>query len=281
MNRWCRFLVVGLLCAALHVSAPFVCAHHLWLNATRYNVEELSGSSSGGKTTVYFGWGDFYPVHDFLKPGQLKRLSFQTPSGEVKELTPGEGGFQATPIDFPAKGTYRVAAELNATYVTEIVEDGKFRVVQKPRDELPKNAKIIESKFRLQSAKAIINIGEIDPKDQAASAPVGHELEIIPLKNPIHLREGDYLPFKILFKGSPLQSPRAAPEIKATYLGFSTGKGVFAWSGEMDREGIVKLQLIRSGIWQIHVVDSQEPSPEMVGKADKMEYKASLTFEVP
>jgi uncharacterized GH25 family protein len=251
------------------------------LNATRYNVEDLSGSSSGGKTTVYFGWGDFYPVHDFLRPGQLKRLSFQAPSGEAKELTPGEGGFHATPIDFPAKGTYLVAAELNATYVTEIVEDGKFRVVQKPRDDLPKNAKVIESKFGVQFAKAIINVGEIEPKDQAASAPVGHELEIIPLKNPVHLREGDYLPFKIQFKGSPVKSPLAAPEIKATYLGFSTGKGVFAWSGELDREGIVKLKLSRSGIWQIHVVHSHEPPPEMVGKADKMEYKASLTFEVP
>jgi uncharacterized GH25 family protein len=281
MNRWRHFLVVGSLCAALHLSAPFVCAHHLWLNATRYNVEELAGSSSGGKTTVYFGWGDYYPVHDFLRPGQLKRLSFQSPSGETKELTPGEGGFQATPIEFPAKGTYRVAAELNATYVSEIMEDGKFQVVQKAKDELPKNAKIIESKFRIQSAKAIVNIGEIDPKDQAASTPVGHDLEIIPLKNPIQLREGDYLPFKIQFKGSVLQSPLAAAEIKATYLGFSTGKGVFAWTGELDREGIVKLKLIRSGIWQIHVVHSQEPPSQMAGKADKMEYKASLTFEVP
>ena len=60
--------MVGLLCVALHVSVPFVYGHYLWLNATRYNVEELSGSSSGGKTTVYIGWGDFYPVHDFLKP---------------------------------------------------------------------------------------------------------------------------------------------------------------------------------------------------------------------
>src|SRR5665213_2027547 len=272
MNHWCRCLAVVSLCATLHISSSFVFAHHLWLNATRYNVEELSGSPSVGKTTVYFGWGDFYPVHDFLRPGQLKRLSFQTPSGEVKELAPGEGGFQATPIDFPARGTYRVAAELNATYVSEIMEDGKFQVVQQPRDELPKNAKIIESKFRLQSAKAIINIGEIDLKDQTASAPVGHELEIIPLKNPIHLREGDYLPFKIQFKGTPLQSPLAAPEIKATYLGFSTGKGVFAWTGEMDRDGIIKLKLVRSGIWQIHVVHSHEPPSQMAGKADKMEY---------
>jgi hypothetical protein len=49
----------------------------------------------------------------------------------------------------------------------------------------------------------------------------------------------------------------------------------------MDREGIVKLKLIRSGIWQIHVVHSHEPPPEMAIKADRLEYKASLTFEVP
>lgn len=165
--------------------------------------------------------------------------------------------------------------------MSEVVEDGKLRVEPKPKDELPKNVKVVESKLGMQFAKAIINLGEIDPNDQAVSAPVGHDLEIIPLKNPIHLREGVYLSFKILYKGAPLKSPLATPEIKATYLGFSTGKDVFAWSGELNRDGIVKMKLIRSGVWQIHVVHSHSPPPDQADKADKVEYKASLTFELP
>ncbi|HEY2253829.1 MAG TPA: DUF4198 domain-containing protein, partial [Planctomycetaceae bacterium] len=197
------------------------------------------------------------------------------------ELKASEGGFQATPVELPAKGTYRVAAELNPRYVSEIVEEGKFRIEPKPKDELPKNVKLIESRLGLQFAKAIINLGETEATDDAVATPVSHDLEIVPLKNPIHLREGDYLSFKILFKGAPLKSPLAAPEIKATYLGFSTGKDVFAWSGELNREGLVKMKLIRSGVWQIAVVHSHPPSPEQAGKADKVEYKASLTFELP
>jgi hypothetical protein len=41
------------------------------------------------------------------------------------------------------------------------------------------------------------------------------------------------------------------------------------------------MKLIHSGIWQIAVVHSHPPSPEQAGKADKVEYKASLTFELP
>jgi uncharacterized GH25 family protein len=281
MNSRNHFLFFALLFAVLNVPASSAFAHHLWLNATRYNIEEPAGPSASEKTTVYFGWGDYYPVHDFLRAGQLKRFSLQPPAGDARELTAGNGGFLATPIEFPAKGTYRVAAELHSRYVAEIVEDGKSRIELKPKDELPKNANVVESKLGMQFAKAIINVGEIDVRDQSVSAPVGHDLEIIPLKNPIHLREGDYLPFKILFKGAVLKSPLAAPEIKATFLGFSTGKGEFAWSGELNREGIMKMKLIRSGVWQVHVVHSQAPPPDLAGKADKVEYKASLTFEAP
>jgi hypothetical protein len=54
------------------------------------------------------------------------------------------------------------------------------------------------------------------------------------------------------------------------------------WNGLARlREGIVKLKLTRSGVWQIHVVHSHAPAVELAGKADKVEYKASLTFETP
>ncbi|MFQ5881973.1 MAG: DUF4198 domain-containing protein [Candidatus Methylomirabilales bacterium] len=255
-------------------------AHHVWLNASRYTLEEAGQGSFGGKTIIYFGWGDFYPLHDFLRQGQLQRFWMINPAGETRELKPGDGGFHATRVRVPTKGTYLVAAALKPTFVSDILEGAKLRVLLKPKDELPKGAQILESKFGLQFAKAILNVGDVDPGDLRFSTTVGQDLEIIPLKNPYHLREGDYLPFKILFKGSPLHRPLADPTIKATYLGFSTGKDVFASTAEVNKQGIAKVKIIRYGVWQIFAIHSHEPPAEIAGKADKVEYKASLTFEV-
>ncbi len=280
MDRRCRLLRIGLLCLALAMIPSTTFAHHVWLNATRFTVEEAGQGSFAGKTIIYFGWGDFYPVHDFLREGQLKSFSITDPAGERRELKPADGGFHATPVEVPTKGTWIVAAALKPTFVADILEDGRLRVLLKPKEELPKGAQILESKFGLQFAKAIINVGDVDPGDPRFSSPIGQDLEIIPLKNPHHLKEGDYLPFRVLFKGSPLRRPLADPTIKATYLGFSTGKDVFASTGEVDTQGIAQLKIIRYGVWQIFVVHAHEPPPDMAGKADKVEYKASLTFEV-
>jgi hypothetical protein len=273
-------VTIALLCLTLALAPEIALGHHVWLNATRYTVEEVGQGSFSGKTLIYFGWGDFYPLHDFLRDGQLQRLWVRGPGGATRDLEPGTSGFRATPVEVPTQGSYIVAAALTPAFVADILEDGKVKVLRKPKDELPKGSRILESKFSLQFAKAIINVGEVDASDQGASTPIGHELEIVPLKNPIHLREGDYLPFRILFKGSPLRRPIADPEIKATYLGFSTGKDVFAWTGEVNAQGIAQVKLTRYGVWQIFVVHSHEPPPEMTGKADKVGYKASLTFEV-
>lgn len=59
MNARNKLLALVLMCAVSMATASFARAHHLWLNATRYNIEEPSGTSSGEKTTVYFGWGDY------------------------------------------------------------------------------------------------------------------------------------------------------------------------------------------------------------------------------
>jgi len=255
-------------------------AHHMWLNATRYTLEEAGQGSFGGKTIIYFGWGDFYPLHDFIDASTLRSFYLVDPKGQRKELTPGEAGFIATKVELPQKGTYLVAAERKPSFVADILEDGKLKGLRKPKDELPKGVQLLESKYSVQSAKALINVGEIDLGDNRASTPIGQDLEIVPLKNPYHLKEGDHLPFKVLFKGSPLRRPLADPTIKATYVGFSTEKDVFAYTTELDTQGIARIKIVRYGIWQIFVVHPTEPPGELAGKVDKIEYKTSLTFEV-
>lgn len=120
-------------------------------------------------------------LHDFLRDGQIRSLSLRTPAGETRELTPG--------------------------FVADVIENDRIRVFRKPKDELPSGARVRKSKFGLQFAKTIVNVGAVEANDQVASTPIGHDLEIVPL---------------------------AEPELRATYVGFSSGKDVFAWTGEVS-----------------------------------------------
>jgi uncharacterized GH25 family protein len=52
-------------------------------------------------------------------------------------------------------------------------------------------------------AKALIRVGDGEPGD--VSAPVGHTLEIVPLKNPYALKPGEALPLRVLYNGEPLE----------------------------------------------------------------------------
>lgn len=273
-QRMEKLVVLGLV--AFLWSVPSAGAHHVWLNATRYTIEALQKDAKA-KTILYFGWGDFYPVHDFLREGQVERVVLKAPSGE-REIQVPNSGFNEQAIELSENGTYVVAASLKPSFVTDVMEDGKMRVLLKPTDEVPKGAEVLESKYGSQFAKMLVTVGE-----PAASlpGPVGHALEIMLLVNPATLREGDYLSFRILFQGEPLRAPYADPKIYATYLGFSTGKGVFASTAEATKDGVVRLKLLRSGVWQIYVEHVLPPTPELAGKAGKIEYKASLTFEVP
>ena len=57
--------------------------------------------------------------------------------------------------------------------------------------------------FYSRRAKTLVRVGGGDPDD--VSRPVGHTLEIAPLKNPYALKAGEALPVRVLFKGEPLE----------------------------------------------------------------------------
>jgi len=273
-----RRLLVAVTGLAIVTMATPALAHHLWLNATRYSLE-ASGDEYRGKTTISFGWGDFFPLHDFLKEDQVQRLALRAPGGVVRELKPGDGGFLATPVELGAKGAYMVSAALKPIFVASIMEDGKQKVVRKAKDELAPGTKVVLSQYSAQFAKALVTVGDVNAADPTIAAPIGHDLEIVPLANPAQLREGDHFRFRVLFKGAPLGRPNGNPEVKATYLGYSSA-GDWVVSTGLDAEGIGRVRLSRYGVWQIFVSHTIEPPADLAGKADKVGYRASFTFEV-
>ncbi|MCK4308055.1 DUF4198 domain-containing protein [candidate division WOR-3 bacterium] len=251
-------------------ASGFAYGHMMWLNSSNY----YPGfhPKSGASTIIYFGWGHRYPVGDFLDQEMfLEKFYFVCPRcGKLHPLNPNPGGFLATQVKFEESGSYWVCAELKSGFYTMYMKKGKMHHELGPKTGL-KN--VIMSLWYKQWAKALINVGVEDTF--AYNKPVGHEIEIVPLKNPMTLREGDFLPIQVLFKGKPV----SFCEVHATYSGFSTGEE-FAYATSTDREGKAKIRILHYGIWLVKAEKQLPPEVKLRDKCDMLHYTATFTFEV-
>ena len=254
------------LCLSLSTTMAF--SHTFWLNVTNY-FPEIYSAEYGARTIIYFGWGHRYPADNFLSAGKLGEFNLITPKGESKPIQPGQGGFLATELNLPEKGTYIVAAALNPGFYTMYIEKGEIHHKSVPKTGL--GGVILSNHFE-QYAKALINVSV---SDSSYSRPVGHALEIIPMANPAGLKGGDYLPVQVLFKGKPA---KFFP-VYSTYAGFST-KDDFAFATTTDSKGMAQIRILHHGPWLIKARIKLPAPDELKEKCNDMSYTATLSFEV-
>jgi uncharacterized GH25 family protein len=252
---------MALVLCALTGGLPTASAHTMYVNVTSHVPNPERG------TKLYFGWGETLPVADMLGAEWLKGGQVVEPDGTVRPLEkPSEF---LTRVEFSQKGTHLITAELNPGFYTIYSEDGKKKHHMGPKTGLEN----VEMSLHFQQqGKAIVNVGGLD---ETFRKPVGHTLEIIPLKNPALLREGDTLPIEVLFEGKPVPG---YPKLMATYMGFST-TGAFAYATSVVH-GRSEVKILRSGVWYINVNYRARPTGEMAEKCDELSYTATLTFEV-
>ena len=266
-----NFFVLSLLLSICLLFSTSASAHTLWINASDYNPEIYP--EYGAKTNLYFGFGHHYPVDDFLSQKQLEEFYYVCPRcAKHYNLKPNPGGFLATQVIFKEPGCYVIAAKLKPGFYTMYIEKGKVHHKIGPKTEV--KGKVILSLYYEQYAKCLVNVGRKNLIN--FDKPVGHKLEIVPLKNPINLRLGDYLPVKVLFNGKPARFLR----VYATYSGFSTGDD-FAYATSTNGEGIAKIRIIH---WGPHLIKARMelPAPDnLKDKCNKLAYTATLTFEIP
>ena len=249
-------LVLCVLMAAIETAS----AHTMYVNVTNHVPNVKRGA------TLYFGWGETIPVDDMLGADWLKSCQVMAPDGKLRPLE--RPAAFLTRVELEKEGTYVLAAELNPGFYTVYTEDGKKKHHLGPKTGL----KNVETSIHYQQqGKAILNAGKLS---DAFRQPVGHKLEIIPLKNPALLREGDTLPLKVLFDGKPVPG---YPKLMATYMGFST-TGAFAYGASVVK-GQAELKILRSGVWFVNVNYRTSPTGELAGKCDEASYTATLTFE--
>lgn len=244
-------------------------AHTLWVNMTDYSpgFNERLGASAKS----YLGWGHEYPAADFMTMEYLNSYGFVGPDGEKSVFDPVEGGFLAEGVNMKTEGTYYVFADVKPGFYTMYEKDGR---IHHHTGSIEGLSNIILSMYYEQYAKALVNVGE--PSQEALTRPIGQNLEIIPLENPMSMKKGDKLRVKVLFKGEPSMYSR----VLATYQGFST-EDDYAFATSTDKDGIATIRLLHYGPWLVKAEKSTGTNDETKGKCLTHSYTATFTFEVP
>jgi uncharacterized GH25 family protein len=129
----------------------------------------------------------------------------------------------------------------------------------------------IKGTYSVKFCKAVVIVDK--PGGNAFSRIVGHELEIIPLKDPGRLVQGEILPIKVLFKGKP-----AEIEVKATYDGYSSRQNVFAVAIKTNTQGRGEIKIDKIGKWLVRTNYTEKAADTRL--YDEKMYAATLAFQI-
>jgi uncharacterized GH25 family protein len=236
-------------------------AHFPWINLEDGQIDV----DRNLKWTV--GWGHRFPISGMMKAENIEAMTVIGPdgSGQTKAIAASELEFQSEST-LTKPGAYVVAMSRKPSFYTRTKGGSK-------RQSKAGLTDVISCSHGNSFMKAVANVGSAGSGGKV-DAVAGHAMEIVPLANPASLKVGDFLPFKVLFKGKPHSG-----EFFATYSGFSTENGVWAYAATTDKEGMGKLKILHSGAWLLKV-DTEEAYADPK-ECDKESYLADLTFEVP
>ena len=249
-----------LFCISMFILVFFgtpVCAHYPWINVNDYTPE------TGSTLKMTIGWGHKYPLAGFLKRDALENLEITGSGKTIPKLAFTSDLEIESEESMLEPGSYIIAAKRKAGFYSKTTEGGK-------RSSKKNLNNVIKCYFSHMCMKAVVNVGE---EKGNVDAKIGHPMEIIPLKNPLDLRAGDYMPVQVLCKGKPFQG-----DIYATFAGFSTEKSTFAYATKTDKKGYGKIKILQSGVWLIKA-SLEEPYPDQ-SECDVESFFATLTFEV-
>ncbi len=237
-----------------------VMAHDMWLDVRDYT------PAKGEDISLTIAYDHYFPTRGFMNPDDLEEIYIRNKNGEKINFK----AFSDVEIkaDTPLKeaGTYVISAKRKGGFFTKTTEGYKRGQTKKGLSN------VIRCGYYAKYSKAIINVGEA--AGSAFSKALNHELEIIPLADPGTLKQGDFLPIRVLLKGAPLPSC----QINATYMGFSSEKNTFAYATKTDNDGRAKIKMLVSGLWLIKTSHMEDyPDPE---ECDDQKFSATMTFEI-
>lgn len=128
-------------------------------------------------------------------------------------------------------------------------------------------------------AKTLVEVGTNGPR--IATRPVGHPLELVPLRDPSTLQVGDTLPLRLLFHGRPLSGAR----VHAGFVAPPSGAELDVLAGSerhmervTDDQGSFRIPLREAGLWNVR---SLQVVPAAIGSgADWDTHWVTLVFGI-
>lgn len=251
-----RFLLSFILSTSV-VSLAF--AHDFWAGA--------KDGAEGKPIIVQIGYGHSFPE---LEPIDKERLSiFNAPTLIGKN---GNVALKKSVIDYEYvsekpldKGSYIAVVTYKPTSWSTLA-DGSSKMDNKT------NLKgVISCEHWTRFAKRIINI---DSSDDFVTKPLGHALELIPLKNPNEAKVGEPFKIQVLFNGRP----RVGAKVTGTFEKYSDNPSTKAFATVTDEKGQFDLIPLKNGNWFLMVEYSKPFEDET--KCDTADYDASLAFNI-
>ena len=123
----------------------------------------------------------------------------------------------------------------------------------------------------VKSVKTFLNVGQ--PSD-GWGKPLGHEIEVVPLANPVSLSVGDALPLEVRLHARPA----AGAEVFAVYEGFESEDHEAPVNTTTDKEGKAQVKLDRPGLWLVYARVERAAAAET--GLDRENYRGYLLMKV-
>ncbi|MDO5045601.1 DUF4198 domain-containing protein [Campylobacter sp.] len=294
-----RILAIYVLLAAF---ASSVLAHSFFISVT-----EAMAHKPGG-VTASIGYGHAMPMDDFYMGSLLQSYEIYDPdmkkanlgfdpkanegieqryakeaSKEFPSATIFEGDSFTRKIKFgndSKVGTYQIAATTKRAHFSLWKDNkGRIKMGRVYLDEIKDAKEVIYSSNSQSFAKSFVKVGK-----WSEPAPLGHDLEIIPISDLSNVKVGDVVEFKVLFKGEPLNEMQDMnrKELRG-YNSFFGDDSTYFVAG-LVMNGKAKFRVVAPGQW-LASISMQKPVDEkiakdLIGKVRTIGYSATVTFFV-
>lgn len=249
-------LIAGfMVCASLSILFPLSAnAHFPWIQLDSYHPEP------GEKLEMTIGFGHGFPkLASFLETGMAENVYLVSEKSKNKVMPTSKYTYQSR--EALDKGSYIVGSYV--PYFSSETERGYLHRTKMHLDN------VVKCEHNNYCMKAILNVGE---SKEDVSMKLGQPLEIIPLKNPGKMEQGENLPLQVILNGDPLANNKVRA-YKASLTGDKSSQTV-----KTDDSGRADVKLTSPGLWLIKTKFAEKyPHTEV---CDIKEFTASLTFRL-
>lgn len=235
------FALIGL------VSCMNVYAHDMWVAAphTMNNNQVLHAD---------LAYGDRYPHGTTIEAKRallFQPLEIMNEQGKRSTLKLVEDNYRYASTSKLQSGTYYILGTYRPTFWLKNADGQWFQ--DKNLKDVP-NATHCEQTQMF--AKSLLVVGK-QYRAQMATQPIGQMLEIVPLKNPLTVKAGEFIPIQVLYQGKALVGATITATADTVLAKDPDSKNahreIQGYSAKTDKDGKANFVPLIEGLWKLRV----------------------------